>query len=129
MKFPASVSAAQNMLGSLCTEGSSGLLNLSRSGQFLLTEHLPQQTWSPKYAPLQVNAFGNTMSHPQYSRQGTCNSDTQNPTLFGVNIDSSGLLLPIIVPGYANSSADTDALTMALGESGFRGPLYACMQD
>lgn len=135
MKFPASVSPGQNMLGSLCPEGSGSLLNLSRSGQSLLTEQLPQQSWTPKYAPLQVNAFGSTMSHAQYSGKDSamvpphCNSDTQNPTLFGVNIDSSGLLLPTTVPGYANSSAATDASTLALGESGFQSPLYACMQD
>ncbi|KAK7255610.1 hypothetical protein RIF29_29024 [Crotalaria pallida] len=81
------------MLGSLCTEGSSSLLNLSRSGK----EHVFQ---TPRI-----------------------------PLSFGVIIDSFGLLLPIIVPGYANSSADTDASTMELGEFRFQGPLYACMQD
>ena len=140
IKFPASVSPGtvspgQNMLSSLCPEGGGSLLNLSRSSQSLLTERLPQQQWTPKYAPMQVNAFGNTMSHAQYSGKDSamvsphCSSDTQNPTLFGVNIDSSGLLLPTTVPHYATSSADTDASTMPLGETGFQAPLYACMQD
>ena len=134
MKFSASGSPGQNMLTSLCSEGSSNLLNLS-SGQSMPTEQLPQQSWAPKYTPLQVNAFGNSMSHVQYSGKDTavvsphCNTDTQNPTLFGVNIDSSGLLLPTTVPRYTTSSADADASTMPLGESGFQGPLYSCMQD
>ncbi|XP_061339131.1 auxin response factor 8-like isoform X3 [Gastrolobium bilobum] len=135
IKFPASVSPGQNMLSSLCPEGRGSLLNLSRNGQSLLTEQLSQSPWTPKYAPMQVNAFGSTMSHAQYSGKDSamvpphCNSDAQNPTLFGVNIDSSGLLLPTTVPGYTTSSADTDASTMAIGESGFQGSLYACMQD
>ncbi|XP_057442079.1 auxin response factor 8-like [Lotus japonicus] len=134
-KFAASVSPGQSMLSSLCSEGSGNLSNLSRSGQSMPTEQLPQQSWAPKYAPLQVNAFGNSMSHGQYSGKDTAmvsphiNSDTQNPILFGVNIDSSGLLLPTTVPRYTTASANTDASTMPLGESGFQGPLYPCMQD
>nr|XP_012571326.1 auxin response factor 8 [Cicer arietinum]XP_012571327.1 auxin response factor 8 [Cicer arietinum] len=138
MKFTASVPPGQNMLSSLCSEGTGNLLNLSslsRGGQSLLTEQLPQQSWTPKYADMQVNAFGSTMSHAQYSGKDSamvtphCDSDAQNRTLSGVNIDSSGLLLPTTVPGYTTSSADTDASTMQLGESGFQGSLYACMQD
>ncbi|RYR25063.1 hypothetical protein Ahy_B02g058697 isoform C [Arachis hypogaea] len=135
MKFEASGSPGQNMLGSLCPEGSSNLLNLSRGGHSIPTEQSPQQSWPAKYTPMQVNAFGNSMSHVQYSGKDIAvasphrNSDTQNPTLFGVNIDSSGLLLPATVPHYTTSSADTDASTMPLGNSGYQGPLYACMQD
>ena len=135
MKFPASVSPGQNMLSSLCPEGSGSLLNLSRSSLSLLTEQLPQQQWTQKYAPVQVNAYGSTVSHPQYSGKDSvmvlphCNSDAQNSTLFGVNIDSSGLLLPTTVPGYTTSSADTNSSTMPLAESGFQGSLYGCMQD
>ncbi|XP_057751715.1 auxin response factor 8-like [Arachis stenosperma] len=135
MKFEASGSPGQNMLGSLCPEGSSNLLNLSRGGHSIPTEQSPQQSWPAKYTPMQVNAFGNSMSHVQYSGKDIAvasphrNSDTQNPTLFGVNIDSSGLLLPATVPHYTTSSADTDASTIPLGNSGYQGPLYACMQD
>jgi len=136
MKFPATVSPGQNMLSSLCPEGSGSLLNLSRSGQSMLTEQqLPQQSWAPKFTPLQVNTFGNSMPHVQYSGKDTamvsphCNSDTQNPILFGVNIDSSGLLLPTTVPRYTTASADTDASAIPLGESGFQAPLYPCVQD
>ncbi|GAU44115.1 hypothetical protein TSUD_124020 [Trifolium subterraneum] len=139
IKFSASVPSGQNMLGSLCTEGTGNLLNLStlsRSGQSLMTEQLPQQSWNPKYGNMQVNVFGSSMSHAQYSGKESgmvsshCDSDAQNHTLSGVNIDSSGLLLPTTVPGYnTTSSADTSASTMPLGESGFQGSLYACIQD
>ncbi|KAK7333067.1 hypothetical protein VNO80_29827 [Phaseolus coccineus] len=132
MKFPASVSPGQNMLSSLCPEGSANLLNLSRSGPSLLSEQLPQQQWTQKYPPMQVNAYGSTV---QYSGKDSAmvlphlNSEAQNSTLFGVNIDSSGLLLPTTVPGYSTSSADTNSSTMPLGESGFQGSLFGCMQD
>ncbi|XP_047172493.1 auxin response factor 8-like isoform X1 [Vigna umbellata] len=131
MKFPVSVSPGQNMLSSLCPEGSGNLLNLSRSGPSLLSE----QQWTQKYAPVQVNAYGSTVSQTQYSGKDSAmvlphlNSDAQNSTLFGVNIDSSGLLLPTTVPGYSTSSADTNSSTMPLGESGFQGSLFGCMQD
>ncbi|KAL5164295.1 Auxin response factor 8 [Glycine soja] len=134
MKFPASVSPGQNMLSSLCPEGSGSLLNLSRSSLSLLTEQLPQQQWTQKYAPVQVNTYGGTVSHAQYSGKDSamvlphCNSDAQNSTLFGVNIDSSGLL-PITVPGYTTSSADTNSSTMPLADSGFQGSLYGCMDS
>ncbi|KAL9320197.1 hypothetical protein ACSQ67_012036 [Phaseolus vulgaris] len=114
------------------SEGSANLLNLSRSGPSLLSEQLPQQQWTQKYAPMQVNAYGSTV---QYSGKDSAmvlphlNSDAQNSTLFGVNIDSSGLLLPTTVPGYSTSSADTNSSTMPLGESGFQGSLFGCMQD
>ncbi|GAU32060.1 hypothetical protein TSUD_214150 [Trifolium subterraneum] len=135
MKFTASASPSQNMLGSLCSEGSGNLLNLSRSGHSMLTEQLPQQSWDSKYSPSQVDGIGNSMSHVQYSGRDTaivpphCNSDSQNSVLFGVNIDSSGLLLPTTVPRYTTASADADASTMPLGESGFQGSPYPCMQD
>jgi hypothetical protein len=135
MKFTASASPSQNMLGSLCSEGSGNLLNLSRSGHSMLTEQLPQQSWESKYSPSQVDGIGNSMSHVQYSGRDTaivpphCTSDSQNSVLFGVNIDSSGLLLPTTVPRYTTASADADASTMPLGESGFQGSPYPCMQD
>ncbi|KAJ7964379.1 Auxin response factor [Quillaja saponaria] len=136
-KFSTSVSPGPNMLSSLYPEGSGSLLNLTRTGQSELNEQLPQQSWTQKCTPGQINAFGNTMlqSHTQYHGKDSavvpqhCNSDTQNPTLFGVNIDSSGLLLPTTVPSFATSSVDTDSSTMPLGDSGFQSPLYGCMHD
>ncbi|KAI9118661.1 hypothetical protein K1719_010993 [Acacia pycnantha] len=135
IKF-SSVSPGQNMLGSLGAEGSSNIFNLPRSSQSVLTEQLTQQSWSAKYPPVQVSAaFGNSMSHSQYTEKDSatvpshCTSDTHNPTLFGVNIDSSGLLLPSTVPGFSTSSVGTDASTMPLGDSGFQAPLYNCVQD
>jgi hypothetical protein len=58
-----------------------------------------------------------------------CSSDAQNPTLFGANIDSSGLLLPTTVPRYSTSSIDADVSSMPLGDSGFQNSLYGCVQD
>ncbi|KAJ6926310.1 auxin response factor 8-like [Populus alba x Populus x berolinensis] len=135
-KFSATNTPLQNMLGSLCSEGSVNLLDFSRAGQSTLTEQLPQQSWVPKYAHQQVNAFANSISLPRtYPEKDpsmeaeNCSSDAQNPTLFGANIDSSGLLLPTTVPRYSTSSIDADVSSMPLGDSGFQNSLYGCVQD
>lgn len=133
-KFPASITPRQNVLGSLCPEGTGNLLNLTRAGQSLLPEQLPQQSWTAKYAHQQVNAFANSMSLPPYPGKETTvepensNSDSQNPTRFVVNVESSGLLLPTIVPSFATSS-NADVSSMPLGDSGYRNSLYNSMQD
>ncbi|BBG92697.1 auxin response factor 8 [Prunus dulcis] len=133
-KFSASTTPRQNMLGTLCPEGSGNLLSSSRAGHSMPTEQLPQQSWAPKYAHAQVNAFANSMSFPPFNEkdnaveQENCNSDSQNPTLFGVNIESSGLLFPTTAPSFATSSNDAD-MSMPLGDSGFQSSLYGCMQD
>nr|AXB55027.1 auxin response factor 8 [Populus tomentosa] len=135
-KFSATNTPEQNMLGSLCSEGSVNLLDFSRAGQTTLTEQLPQQSWVPKYAHQQVNAFANSISLPRtYPEKDpsmeaeNCSSDAQNPTLFGANIDSSGLLLPTTVPRYSTSSTDADVSSMPLGDSGFQNSLDGCVQD
>ncbi|KAL9355162.1 hypothetical protein Peur_053132 [Populus x canadensis] len=135
-KFSATNTPMQNMLGSLCSEGSVNLLDFSRAGQSTLSEQLPQQSWVPKYAHQEVNAFANSISLPRtYPEKDpsmeaeNCSSDAQNPTLFGANIDSSGLLLPTTVPRYSTSSIDADVSSMPLGDSGFQNSLYGCVQD
>ncbi|KAJ6402351.1 hypothetical protein OIU84_014442 [Salix udensis] len=135
-KFSATNTPMQNMLGSLCSEGSVNLLDFSRAGHSTLTEQLPQQSWVPKYAHQEVNAFANSISLPRtYPEKDpsmeaeNCSSDAHNPTLFGANIDSSGLLLPTTVPRYSTSSIDADVSSMPLGDSGFQNSLYGCVQD
>ncbi|KAJ6960707.1 hypothetical protein D5086_031220 [Populus alba] len=128
-KFTVSTTPMQNMLGSLCTEGSGNLLDFTRAGQSTLTEQLPQQSWVPKYAHHDVNAFSNSLSLPRtYPEKDlsveaeNCNPDAQNPTFFG-------LLLPTTVPRYPTSTVDTDVSSIPLGDSGFQNSLYGCVQD
>jgi hypothetical protein len=133
-KFSGSISPRQNMVSSFCPEGGGNFLNFSRVGQSMLAEPLPQQSWASKYTHSQVNAFANSMSHSTYPGKDVteepenCNSDSQNPTLFGVTIDSSGLLLPATVPTFA-TSVDADVSSMPLGDSGFQNSLYGSVQD
>ncbi|XP_059449137.1 auxin response factor 8 isoform X2 [Corylus avellana] len=133
-KFSGSISPRQNMVSSFCPEGSGNFLNFSRVGQSMIAEPLPQQSWASKYTHSQVNAFANSMSHSTYPGKDVteepenCNSDSQNPTLFGVTIDSSGLLLPATVPTFA-TSVDADVSSMPLGDSGFQNSLYGSVQD
>ncbi|KAM5558342.1 hypothetical protein ABKV19_020178 [Rosa sericea] len=132
-KLSGSTTSRQNTLGSLCPEGNNNLLNISRAGHSLPAEQLPQQSWAPKFAYAQANDFANPMSFTPFNEkdnaveQENCNSDSQNPTLFGVNIESSGLVFPTTVPNFATSSNDAD-MPMPLGDSGFQSSLYGCMQ-
>ncbi|XWS30611.1 hypothetical protein CRYUN_Cryun23aG0000700 [Craigia yunnanensis] len=135
-KFSGSIPPVQNILGSLCPEISANLLNFSRTGQSMLADQLPQQSWAPKYTQSQVNAFASSTSRPQVFPGKDAiiepeigNSDAQNSALFGVNNNSYGLLLPTTMPGFATSSSEADVPSIPLGNPSFQDPLYGCMQD
>ncbi|KAK4361444.1 hypothetical protein RND71_020396 [Anisodus tanguticus] len=118
-KFSGSVapSGMPTTLDSLCSEGTNNFLNFNGiDQQSVMMEQRPQQkSWMPKF------------SHSQE----TCSLDAQNQTLFGANVDSSGLLLPTTVSNAATTtSVDADNMSsMPLGTSGFQNSLYAYVQD
>ncbi|XP_027178498.1 auxin response factor 8 [Coffea eugenioides] len=136
-KFSASIapSSMQNVLGSLCSEGSTSLLNFSRTTQTMLNEQPPQQSWVSKYSHGQVNACSSAASLPPYpgkdgpSEQEACGLDAQNQAIFGANIDSAALLLPTTVSSVGTSSIDAGVSSMPLGDSGFQNPLYGFVHD
>ncbi|KAE8730457.1 Auxin response factor 8 [Hibiscus syriacus] len=135
-KFSESGPPLLNMLGSLCPESSANLLNFSTTGQSMLADQLPQQSWAPKYTHSQVNAFASSTSGPQVSpgkdsitELDIVNTDAQNPTHFGVNNDSYGPLLPTSMPGFTTSSSKADVPSIPLGDPSFQNPLYGFMQD
>ncbi|CAN1160795.1 Auxin response factor 8 [Linum perenne] len=131
-----STSTIQNMLGSLCPEtGSGNLLDLTRTGQPSMTDpQLSQEPWVPKYVQAQANAFTTSVSHPHLypdkdpaTKLGNgSNNEAHSPNNFGMNIESSGLLLPTTVRRVATtSSSDPDVSSMPLsGEAGFQNSLY-----
>ncbi|XP_004231633.2 auxin response factor 8 isoform X1 [Solanum lycopersicum] len=133
-KFSASVapSGVQNMLGSLCSEGSSNSLNINRTGQSVIIEQSPQQSWMSKFTESQLNTCSNSSSLPTYGKdtsnpRGNCSLDSQNQALFGANIDSSGHLLPTTVSNVTTTCADMSL--MPLGASGYQNSLYGYVQD
>nr|AJA30441.1 auxin response factor 8 [Dimocarpus longan] len=133
-EIPASLTPMQNMLGCL-PEGNGGLLNFPRTGQSVHNDQLTQQQlWGQKYARSEVHAFLNSVSHPpSYNGKDAVvepetSSDAQTSTIFGLNMDSAGLLLPTTVSSF-NTSVDPDMSSMPLGDSGFHNSLYGCMQD
>ncbi|XP_022727508.1 auxin response factor 8-like [Durio zibethinus] len=135
-KFSGSVPPLQNMLGSLYPESNVNLLNFSRTNQSMLAEQLSQQSWDQKYTHSQVNAFASSTSRPPVFPGKDAviepeigNSDAQNSTLFGVNNNSYGLLLPTMMPGFATSSSEADVPSIPSGDPLFQNPLYGCMQD
>ncbi|XP_058090429.1 auxin response factor 12-like [Magnolia sinica] len=123
----------QNMLGSLCPDGSGSLLNLLRSSHSTPSEQ-QQQQWVPKFPSLPVDPFSNAVSLPPFpGKDGAlepqnCTADSQAHTLFGVNIDSSSLL-PSQVPNLGTGVIGTDASGMPLSASGFQNSLYSSIDD
>ncbi|KAL2499123.1 Auxin response factor 8 [Abeliophyllum distichum] len=136
-KFSASISPSsmQNMMGSLCSEGQGDLLNFSRTGQLMINEQSPQQSWLVKCARLPVNDSSNSASLPPYPGKDTsvehetCRLDTQNHSLFGANVDSSGLLLPITLSHIDTSSVHADMSFKPLEASGFQSSLFDYVQE
>ncbi|KAF3620065.1 Auxin response factor 12 [Capsicum annuum] len=133
-KFSASVapSGVQNMLGSLCSEGSSNSLNINRTGQCVIMEQPPQQSWMSKFAESQLNTCSNSSPLPTYEKDTSnprenCSLDSQNQVLFVANVDSSGHLLPTRVSNVTTTCADMSA--MPLGASGYQNSLYGYAQD
>ncbi|OVA07881.1 AUX/IAA protein [Macleaya cordata] len=132
---PLSPSNIQNMLGSICPEGSGNLLNFSRMSQSMLNDPQNQQPWVPKFGYSQVNNFGNSVSLPPFPgkdgvvEQDNCNGDAQTHQLFGVNIDSSPLLIPGTVPTLGSSSIDAEVSQMPFDATGYQRSLSGCMDD
>ncbi|XP_010250613.1 PREDICTED: auxin response factor 8 isoform X2 [Nelumbo nucifera] len=134
--FPAPVTPCmQSMLGSVSSEGSGNVLNFTRVGQSMRSEQQQQQAWGQKFPYSQTNAFTNPVPLPTFPVKGgavdldNCSGDPQNHTLFGVNIDSSPLLLPTSVPNLGSSSVEPDVSSMPFGGSGFQNSLYGCMEN
>ncbi|KAF5762532.1 putative transcription factor ARF family [Helianthus annuus] len=95
-KFSSNIAPTmQNMLGSaLCSEGTSNLSSFSRTAQLAVPEHQSnQQSWVAKFGQSQVNTASTSPSVDQESSS----LEAQNHGIFsGINVDSSGLLLPSI---------------------------------
>nr|XP_010317649.1 auxin response factor 8-1 isoform X1 [Solanum lycopersicum]XP_019068127.1 auxin response factor 8-1 isoform X1 [Solanum lycopersicum] len=137
-KFSASIapSGMPTALGSLCSEGTTNFLNFNIIGQqpVIMEQQQQQKSWMAKFANSQLNMGSSSPSLSGYGKetsnsQETCSLDAQNQSLFGANVDSSGLLLPTTVSNVATTSIDADISSMPLGTSGFPNPLYSYVQD
>ncbi|XP_074310683.1 auxin response factor 8-like isoform X2 [Silene latifolia] len=113
-----------NMLGPMRSEGIGNLSDISS------INHLDGSLVSSNlYTP--INAFGDAGSLPPYPGKdgsletGNCSLDGQNHNVFGANLDSSGLVLPMTMPtNYRISSTDTDLCSIPSGASGFHTSMY-----
>ncbi|XP_015069916.1 auxin response factor 8-like isoform X2 [Solanum pennellii] len=137
-KFSASIapSGMPTVLGSLCSEGTTNFLNFNIIGQqpVIMEQQQQQKSWMAKFANSQLNTGPSSPSLSGYGKetsnsQETCSLDAQNQSLFGANVDSSGLLLPTTVSNVATTSIDADISSMPLGTSGFPNSLYSYVQD
>ncbi|TMW94965.1 hypothetical protein EJD97_009559 [Solanum chilense] len=137
-KFSASIapSGMPTALGSLCSEGTTNFLNFNIIGQqpVIMEQQQQQKSWTAKFANSQLNMGPSSPSLSGYGKetsnsQETCSLDAHNQSLFGANVDSSGLLLPTTVSNVATTSIDADISSMPLGTSGFPNSLYSYVQD
>ncbi|XP_073295815.1 auxin response factor 8-like isoform X2 [Primulina huaijiensis] len=93
-------SSMQNMLGSLCTEGTGDLLNFTRTGQQILNEPSPQQSWLAKFSLSPVGDRSNSTSLPLYrGKDASAHADMSSVALRG-----SGYQSPLY--GYVQDSSD-----------------------
>ncbi|XP_075498320.1 auxin response factor 8-like isoform X2 [Primulina tabacum] len=93
-------SSMQNMLGSLCTEGTGDLLNFTRTGQQILNEQSPQQSWVAKFSLSPVGDRSNSTSLPLYrGKDASAHADMSSMALRG-----SGYQSPLY--GYVQDSSD-----------------------
>ncbi|KNA20864.1 hypothetical protein SOVF_048190 isoform B [Spinacia oleracea] len=125
-----SQSPVQNMMSSTRTEGISSLSDMSNVNHTMLNEQTSQHPMVSLNSYTPINAFGDAVSLPPYPGKdasletGNCSLDVQNHNVFGANLDSSGLVLPMTMPTtYRNSSHDTDLCSIP---SGFHNPMYGC---
>ncbi|KAK9115661.1 hypothetical protein Sjap_014608 [Stephania japonica] len=125
----------QHMLGSICAEGNGNVPSFSRISHSMMSEPQQNQLWTPKLEYPQNSTFGNTVSLPPFPGKDSamepvnCSGDAQAHTLFGVNIDSSPMLLHGVVPSLGTSSIDADVSSMPFGASGLQSSIYSCMDD
>ncbi|KAI3921059.1 hypothetical protein MKX01_036038 [Papaver californicum] len=125
----------QNMLGSICPEGSGNLLNFSRTSQSMLNDQQNQQSWVPKFSYSQANNFGNPGSLPPFPGKNgivepnNCSGDMQTQQFFGVNINSSPILIPGDVPTLGSTSIDAEVSPMPFNGSGYQRSLFGCVDD
>ncbi|XP_021745224.1 auxin response factor 8-like isoform X1 [Chenopodium quinoa] len=123
----------QNIMSSTCTEGISNLSDMSNVNHTMLNEQTPQHPLVSLNSYTPANAFGDAVSLPPYPGKeasletGNCSLDVQNHNVFGANLDSSGLVLPMTMPTtYRTSSNDTDLCSIPSGASGFQLSMYGC---
>ncbi|XP_010675199.2 auxin response factor 8 isoform X2 [Beta vulgaris subsp. vulgaris] len=126
-------SSMQNMLSSARTEGIGNLSDISNVNHTLLNEQTSQHPLVSLNSYTPINAFGDAVSLPPYPGKdasletGNCSLDVQNHNVFGANLDSSGLVLPMTMPtNYRASSNDTDLCSIPSGASGFHNSMYGC---
>lgn len=132
------VSTIHSIFGSLSQDGTSHFSNFNGSNTISSSALLPKQSSVESQLPSggghgvlsQVEHMGSTQSNvselanmlPQfpgreYGYQGS--TDPQNNLLFGVNIDSSSLMMQHGMPNLKNISNESDSLSMPFAAANF----------
>ncbi|CAO2833121.1 unnamed protein product [Amaranthus hypochondriacus] len=115
------------------TQEIGNLSDISQVNQTMLNEQNSQHPLVSLNSFTPINAFADAASLPPYPRKdtsietGNCSLDVQNHNVFGANLDSSGLVLPMTMPtSYRTSSNDAELCSIPSGTSGFHNSMYGC---
>jgi len=126
-------SPVHSILGSVRPEGIGSLSDISNVNHAMLSKQPSQPPLASLSSYTPINALGDAMSLPSYPGKdasletGNCSVDVQNHNVFGANLDSSGLMLPMTMPSnYRASSTDTDICSIPSGTPGFHNSMYGC---
>ncbi|KAK4440200.1 Auxin response factor 6 [Sesamum alatum] len=134
-------SPLHNLLGSVTQDETSNLLNMPRSSNLMSSNGWPtkrvaldplisggiSQAFTPQVdqlGPSNTNVTANPVSLPPFPGrecliEQEASNDPQNHFLFGVNIDSSSLLVQNGIPNLKAVGSDSDNATVAFASSSF----------
>lgn len=117
---------------SIGAEGSGNLF--SRSGEPILTEQLPQQSWMAKFTQSPGSGCSGSKTLAPFPGKDasveleSCRLDVQNEAPFGANIDSSSLLIPTTASVVGTVHADISSMQSEASRVQ-SNHLYSCVQD
>lgn len=125
-------SPVHSILGSVRPVGIGNLSDISNMNNTMVNEQTSQLPLVSFSSYTAINAFGDAVSLPSYPgkdvslEMGNSTLDVQNHNVFGGNLDSSGLVLPMTMPSNYRISTDADLCSVPSGASMFRNSMYGC---
>ncbi|PKU74017.1 auxin response factor 12-like isoform X1 [Dendrobium catenatum] len=130
----ATPSCIQNLSAAAYSGTNANNLHFAKTGQTMLAEQ-HQQKWDPQFALQKVSTFGNTvLLQPFHGKDDTRESDvsptdTQNHSLFDINVGSS-LLLGNVVPNLLNANNNDNVVSsMPFTTSYLQNSLYHSLDE
>ncbi|KAL9266650.1 Auxin response factor 8-like protein [Drosera capensis] len=127
-------SPPQNIMSAIRQEQISNLSNLSAVNQTLLSGSSQPFMSLGSYSSIStLDESASVLPYPGKDvpvELANCNVNVQNHNVYGNNIDSSGLMLPVTMPtDYQGPMVDGNVSSVPSPASGFQSSLYSYMQS